>query len=770
VAFGDLSKFHQVFQSEIASINERRALLKRTKIVLEQESLDTHGRPVRRPTEESGVIGLSLSGGGIRSAAFSLGVLQALDRAGVLAHVDYLSTVSGGGYIGSSLSAGMRENGTFPFESKLATDEAPSIQHVRDYSNYLFPNGPVDMLHGAAIYVRGLIANFVLIVPWLLFAAALTILSNPTIESLKAPNIFGIDIFNIFNFTHFVVTAYLGLALLILGAFWAVIRSFRRLERSTEVPSGLTTAFGWLILVVVFAAFCELQPFLLSAMFEPTGFLGWLALLIQRAAAWLAPFAAIIGFLGRSLGEIIKSAKESSTKRTQIAGYAATVTIYIAAAVVPIVLWAIYLELSYWGIADGGHAPLWLLYVSKVSFGNSYAPVAFWYASVGIVLALISFTLRPNANSLHALYRDRISKAFLFRPESDFTKSKELEGLHLKLSELSDKYSPYHLINAALNIQASKTANRRGRNADFFLFSRNFVGSQATSYVETKDIEKLVPELDLATAAAVSGAAASSSMGSETIRPLTPTLAMLNVRLGYWLRNPNRLALEKRGWNPFANFYFPAELLGRLDENWKSIYLTDGGHIENLGIYQLLKRRCKVIIAVDAEADPQMGFGSLMVLQRYARIDLGVRIELPWQRIRDVTLESGRSMDETGTCPVLLGPHCAIGEIEYPGNRQGILLYIKSSLTGDENDYILYYKQRYARFPHETTLDQLFSEEQFEGYRALGFHAAYDLFDKRANFAHLDPVTHPRAPEILNALDKLLPPVSEKGRTFEEAI
>ncbi len=120
--------------------------------------------------------------------------------------------------------------------------------------------------------------------------------------------------------------------------------------------------------------------------------------------------------------------------------------------------------------------------------------------------------------------------------------------------------------------------------------------------------------------------------------------------------------------------------------------------------------------------------------------------------------------------PDCLGPHCAIGEIEYPGNRQGILLYIKSSLTGDENDYILYYKQRYARFPHETTLDQLFSEEQFEGYRALGFHAAYDLFDKRANFAHLDPVTHPRAPEILNALDKLLPPVSEKGRTFEEAI
>src|SRR5205085_1928901 len=144
-------------------------------------------------------------------------------------------------------------------------------------------------------------------------------------------------------------------------------------------------------------------------------------------------------------------------------------------------------------------------------------------------------------------------------------------------------------------------------------------------------------------------------------------------------------------WNPFANFYFPAELLGRLDERWKSIYLTDGGHVENLGIYQLLKRRCKVIIAVDAEDDAQMGFGSLMALQRYARIDLGVRIELPWQQIRDVTLQIGRNMNETGTCPALAGPHCAIGNIEYPGNRHGILIYIKSSLTGDENDYILYY-------------------------------------------------------------------------------
>jgi Patatin-like phospholipase len=768
VAFGGLHRFDEVFRREIPSINERRALLNRPRIALEQESLDAHDREVLRPTEESAVVGLSLSGGGIRSAAFSLGVLQALDRARVLSKVDYLSTVSGGGYIGSSLSAGTRENGIFPFESSLTTDETPSVQHVRDYSNYLFPTGPADLLHGAAIYVRGLIANIVLIAPWLLLAAASTILMNPDVEALRTPNFLGFAILNAFNFSHFVVTAYISMVLLVCGVLWAVVRSFKSLERSTEVPSILTSAFGWLVILAVFSAFCELQPFLLSAMFEPRGFLGWLAPFIQKVAASLAPFAAIVGFLGRKLGEIIKSASESSTKRGQFAGYTAKAAIYLAAAVVPLLLWAIYLELTYWGIKDRAghyHAPGWLQHASSLVSGTH---VGYFYASVAVVLMLISLLLRPNANSLHALYRDRISKAFLFKPKPKFSDNEELEHDAVKLSELSAKYSPYHLINAALNIQASKTANRRGRNADFFLFSRNFIGSQATGYVETADLEKLVPELDLATVTAVSGAAASSSMGSETIRPLTPTLAMLNIRLGYWLRNPNRVASAKIAWNPFANYYFPAELLGRLDERWKSIYLTDGGHVENLGIYQLLKRRCKVIVAVDAEADPQMGFGSLMVLQRYARIDLGVRIELPWQQIRDVTLETGQKIDETGKCPALSGPHCAIGEIEYPGNRKGILIYIKSSLTGDENDYILYYKQRYASFPHETTLDQLFSEEQFEAYRALGFHAAYDLFDKRAHFAHLDPVA--RTTELLNALDLLLSPVSEQGRKFGEAI
>src|SRR5262249_20801580 len=152
--------------------------------------------------------------------------------------------------------------------------------------------------------------------------------------------------------------------------------------------------------------------------------------------------------------------------------------------------------------------------------------------------------------------------------------------------------------------------------------------------------------------------------------------------------------------------YLWSEISGRLYENADAVYLTDGGHIENLGVYELLRRRCKVIIAVDAEADAQMNFGSLMTLQRYARIDLGVRIDLPWQPIRDRTraLMARNANRKTGpgksdgTPKDDSGPrdhvHVAIGTIDYGAdehsadNKKGWLIYIKSSLTGDENDYI----------------------------------------------------------------------------------
>jgi hypothetical protein len=450
---------------------------------------------------------------------------------------------------------------------------------------------------------------------------------------------------------------------------------------------------------------------------------------------------------------------------------------YVAGAGVPLALWVAYLYLSFWEIQDCGtgasctdHAPEWLTAITgRLPFGSGSILGA--YVIVGVAMLVISALLSPNANSLHQLYRDRLSKAFLFNPSQRVAahrwfrkqevgaavaaplRNADLEPLDgLLVSQLSPDLAPYHLINAALNIEASKFANRRGRNADFFIFSPLFTGSEATGYVETESIEKKLSGLTAGTAMAISGAAASSNMGSATIKALVPTLAILNVRLGYWLTNPAKVAgaLKKAlVFRLFDRLYFLKELLGLLTEDSETIYLTDGGHIENLGVYELLRRRCKLIIAIDGEADPEMSFGSLVTLERYARIDFSLRIDLPWAALRDVSRKASDDVLDSGGLPPSKaphGPHCALGTIYYPRkagetdntNSTGVLLYIKSSFTGDENDYVVDYKRRNPTFPHETTLDQLFTEEQFEAYRNLGFHAVNSAF-KRADVVSMNP-------------------------------
>ena len=291
-------------------------------------------------------------------------------------------------------------------------------------------------------------------------------------------------------------------------------------------------------------------------------------------------------------------------------------------------------------------------------------------------------------------------------------------------------------------MRAPPTANKRGRNADFFLFTPEYTGSEATGYVGSAPMAGWEPKLDLGTAMAISGAAVSPNMGAATIKPLVPTLALLNVRLGYWIANPREVVKPVptkfwAAWRRFRrSFLLVDEVFGWIDEKSPTVYLTDGGNLENLGVYALMARRCELIVAVDAEADPAMGFGSLLKLERFARSDLGATIELPWQTIRDRTLAIDAAFAK-GEEPRAEGFHAAACDIRYGEGRTGVLLYIKSSLTGDEDDYVLDYKRRHPDFPHETTSDQFFGEEQLEAYRALGFHTARGVLAGTTDFAVL---------------------------------
>jgi Patatin-like phospholipase len=712
--------------------------------------------------------GLALSGGGIRSAAFCLGAVQALAADNKLDAIDYLSTVSGGGYIGCSLTAFLSETGAFPFAAKTdvgARDDSSvndlqdsiAVQHIRDYSNYLMPRGFIDLVLSIGVVLRGLVASASLVIGPMLLLAALATWVHPTRENLQHYDAFGIPIDHV-PAGRFILSFILASALVVFLFVWALQRSLS--EARGTAPYEFASRWPWfarfLLLLTCFAWFIEVQPFaVLSLSGSDSASTGFWSSLFQDLVSWvgrfaavLAPISGVIAFFAGRLGEIIKAKSADPTRKGQLAKLASQALLLVAAIIIPVLLWIGWLYFVWWGMQPDGPSPL-------------------TYFGAGGVLFLLSLLMEPNANSLHRLYRDRLSDAFLFLTQGQEEKAKRNAGApimsrtrraaqstpedracpldRLKLSELRTDRAPYLLINTALNIQGSAYVNKRGRNADFFLFSRDYVGSHATGYIRTAEMEETHPALDLGTAMAISGAAASSNMGDQSIRMLAPTLALLNIRLGYWLPNPARMkgviqrdslvaeaAERRRQISIPTNFYLVEEMFSQLDESSAKVYLTDGGHIENLGLYELLKRRCRLIVAVDAEADPAYAFPSLVLLQRYARIDLGVRInDIAWPEIRERSRQYDRDVlasNSDGSIPAATcGCHAVAAAIDYPDAPPGILLYLKSSLTGDENDLIIKYKNDNPSFPHETTGDQFFGEAQFEAYRALGFHAMMNL-------------------------------------------
>ena len=508
-------------------------------------------------------------------------------------------------------------------------------------------------------------------------------------------------------------------------SLWAIYRSVLTGDKSEFEGFPIKMGVALLVLLVV-SAFCELQPVIINWMYDtahtdsgsgggPNNFRAW----VTATITYLTPIVAVVSLYAKRIGEIL-------TMESKTGGYGETakriigkVAIWVVALALPVILWMVYLLFAYWGIPGVGKdvAPSWLWIIwyrlnlpvdpAFPAFAKVYGLIAFG------MIAAFWLILKPNANSLHRLYRDRLSGAFLFGVSSDGV----LAAKDMKVSQLNSANTPYHLINAALNIQGSPDANQRGRNADFFFFGSRYSGSMSSHFRKTETFEGVDHALSLGTAMAISGAAVSSNMGSSSIGPMAPTLALLNLRLGYWLKNPGGEGLG------FNLLYLLREMFSLLKPRGKWLYLTDGGHIDNSGLYELLRRRCSHIIVVDAEADPHMTFASFVKVQRYARIDLGVRVNLRWDKIAATSLRA-----RTPDVEPLRGPHCAIGEINYSDGGKGTLIYVKASLSSDENVYVRDYARRNPDYPHETTADQFFSEEQFEVYRALGFHCVHGLY------------------------------------------
>jgi hypothetical protein len=392
----------------------------------------------------------------------------------------------------------------------------------------------------------------------------------------------------------------------------------------------------------------------------------------------------------------------------------------------------------------------------ETSLGKQSIPHPEFFALLMILAAtaaIFGWRIDINEFSLHAFYRDRLARCYAGASDPDrrpnrFTgfaaSDKRLRLIDLLPAAFSQVpanllpydgaptpkiptyQGPFPIFCTTLNLSFGEDLAYQERKGTSFAFTPLYCGYdvgwtdadnnrvQFNGYTPTLNYAYYDGGPRMATAVAASGAAISPNWGYHSSPTMAFLLTIFNVRLGLWIRNPRRQSflLPRFNGNPsspaFGLFYLLAELFGMVNDEAAFVYLTDGGHFENMGLYELVRRHCMTIVICDAEQDGDLNFEGIGMAIRKCRIDCGAEINLDISKLELV-----------GEPPV--SPcHSVMGTIQYPSGATGRILYIKSAFTtGLPADLINYHKEHHA-FPNDTTANQWFTETQFESYRRLG--------------------------------------------------
>lgn len=684
--------------------------------------------------------GLALSGGGIRSASFALGVLQGLAGHPNGPTIDYLSTVSGGGYIGSTLSWLLHKE---PPDDSAASRQALTIgdrqrstrnigdqetikirdavlNYIRQHGSYLNPTSCINFISLIAVVARSVFLSFsvyfslliLLLVAlawvstWLLaWAWSQVAAAQPDFESLS----------------FFLVVA-LGLVAVFLAACIVYsLFTFTRFGvplRRYIARIWVQCAMGWLWTLTVFFALVGSLP-LVSNLLNVEAWNLW-------EPGLIGVLSTLLGFAG-AFSEFLQKAGLSKGANKPLSGLLAR----LAAALL------IYgLLLLAYNVANS---------LMEIGGDTLFQAICIGLAAYALVVGLI---VNLNFISLHRMYRDRLMETFLPN-ERAIRKNRwypATEADHTLLEALrgNAKQGPYHLINTNVVLVDAVHAKYRGRGGDSFILSPFYCGSHATGWRQTDKYMKtpFSRGMTLPTAMAVSGAAVNpdsgvAGKGLTRNRTISFLMTMLNIRLGYWAPNPCHLG--NRILPP--NYFLPGlkGLRGKgFDETSFFIELTDGGHFENIGLYELIRRRARLIVVSDGTADPNFTFSDFGNAVERVRVDFGVNIRfgdgdtdlegiLPGSA--PITPDS-QSDDAFRKKYAMAARGYAIGQIHYPPREQkdsdtiGTVVYIKSTLTKNLPTDIYGYKSANPSFPDQPTSDQFFDESQLEAYRELGYRLA----------------------------------------------
>lgn len=678
--------FQTVFQDELEIIKQQRL-----------------NRGDHKSTDEGKKLtGLAISGGGIRSASFALGVLQGLARDGKLRSVDYLSTVSGGGYIGASLTwfnflnKKTSPNWQFPFArgpgARLADDTSEQpLNFLRQHGNYLLPNGISSLsLVGVALRNMTLAISVYLSVIVTIFYLFIKLGWLPS--SVSSPDAHGFSRAAVLAVILFGATTFLyaGLTWLKIGTEEFGYRWRVNFQKFQGYLIGLSLAFGFLALLPVIYD-------ILGKSFENANYL-------------ISSLPAMLGVAG-SVYEFFQQ------KKGKEAGKGALTEIRILLTSLLLIF----------GILVVGY---------KIALDWDESPEAVLFGITIAAVLLAGWCVNVNLFGIGRMDRDRLMEAFLPDPKSVMANQ---WGLSTKadvtfFTEVSgrDQWGPYHIVNANLVLVDAVQTKFRGRGGDNFIMSNLYCGGDAIGYHPMTEFEG--GEMTLATAVSISGAAlnpnaANSGQGATRNRLVSFILAFLNIRLGFWVRNPAASGWKKalsRNFGP--NFFYPGFLQGllghQLNEHASFLELSDGGHFDNTGLYELIRRRVDIIYFSSAGADPEFTLDDVGNVLVRIQVDFGVTIEF-----------------EDDLVPLMPGtdaenPFCkrfnfsrsgfAIGKIYYPATeseayKEGEIRMVRAALVKDLPAQIYSYRAQHEEFPNQSTADQFFDETQLEAYRELGY-------------------------------------------------
>lgn len=716
--------------------------------------------------------GLALSGGGIRSATFNLGILQGLERLKLLNCFDYLSTVSGGGYIGSfwTLWRHQQDNASsevFP-TTEFATQgmslarsvdrnqvEPPEIQHLRQFSNFLTPRlGLLSADTGRLVIavlssmIPALLASLSLMIlvlfvwlwlaqlvyattqftsllalggmtlvvlillEWLwqrreqargvgdVMAAALAIIVSALVWMAIYPRITDANLYpeahvlpaiNGNNWLYlFTLCLPWGICVLANTAVWFILSRIASLKGIRVFRAALNRVASRLLFLA--AAWATIAVLWIVG--------EWLWQMLSVAAA--SGFAALTGIFGglftwaqKTLSSQLKKPTPNESRFTSLRLWMRQVLAYLTLACMIIalilIILSIRIQFTIWGVT-----------IPAILVGAIFITL----------VTLVCFD--PNQVSLHAFYRSRVARAYLGAARHPaVTSTEEQQDDDIQLSELKSG-KPFHLICCAANDLAplDKLATLyRGAESAALSPAGFSVGGKWQPWSQ----ERSAPSLGSAITA--SAAALNSHMGFYSME-LGPAviflMTTLNLRLGMWLPNP-KSQQRRRRLKLFVGLPFYKELLGYSRISGADVLLSDGGHFENLGLYELIRRRCRYIVVSDCGKDQSAAFNDFGNVVRRIRKDFGVEIVINVAPLRP---------NQEG----FASQHMVAGDIHYPGGDTGVLLLFKPCLTGDEPTDVAQYKQRNPAFPHESTGDQFYNEAQWESYRRLGQHAVEAAF------------------------------------------